>query len=221
VDLVLVKPGAALPGDAALVILIGSKASIADLAALRQAGFDIDIAAHVRRGGRVLGLCGGYQMLGRTIADPHGIEGHASSVAGLGLLDVATVLQPAKILREARGRDALGEGDVAGYEMHMGRTEGPDAARPMLALDSGPDGARDASGRIAGCYLHGLFSSASFRKAWLDPLRAARGLATAPAGSDWDASVDATLDELAAHLERCLDLDRLLAMASAERRAQP
>src|SRR5262249_42954750 len=92
VDLQRIKPGSALPGAADLVILPGSKATVADLAALRQAGFDIDIAAHVRRGGTVLGVCGGYQMLGRTISDPDGVEGPPGTVAGLGLLDVATVL---------------------------------------------------------------------------------------------------------------------------------
>src|SRR5262249_18813995 len=92
VEVVRVRPGAALPGAAGLVILPGSKATIADLTALRQAGFDIDLAAHVRRGGSVLGLCGGFQMLGQSLHDPHGIEGLAGDAPGLGLLDVATTL---------------------------------------------------------------------------------------------------------------------------------
>ena len=98
VDLVRVHPGTPLPGDADLVILPGSKTTIAGLNALREAGFDIDIAAHVRRGGAVLGLCGGYQMLGRSVADPDGVEGPAGTVAGLGLLDVETVLTREKTL---------------------------------------------------------------------------------------------------------------------------
>src|SRR5947207_2178122 len=98
VDLVHVKPGSVLPGDADLIILPGSKATIADLAALRAAGFDVDIAAHARRGGRVLGLSGGYQMPGRRVSDPGGPEGKPGTRAGLGLLDVATVLSEGKRL---------------------------------------------------------------------------------------------------------------------------
>src|SRR3954463_7836300 len=111
VDLVFVRPGEAIPGDAALVILPGSKATIADLAFLRAQGWDIDLAAHVRRGGRVLGICGGYQLLGRRIADPQGMEGPPATVDGLGLLDVETVLGGDKTLRPVRGR--LAEGDVS------------------------------------------------------------------------------------------------------------
>src|SRR5436305_5355381 len=123
VELLRLRPGAALPADVDLVILPGSKATIADLAALRAAGFDIDIAAHRRRGGIVLGLCGGYQMLGRTIDDPTGIEGHAGTAEGLGLLDVATVLCGDKRLEPARGETSDGV-PFPGYEMHMGVTEG-------------------------------------------------------------------------------------------------
>ena len=209
VELVLVAPGHALPGDADAVILPGSKATIADLAALRAEGWDIDLAAHVRRGGRVLGLCGGFQMLGAAIDDPDGIEGPPARVAGLGLLAVETTLAPAKILREAHGRAVAGGAAVRGYEMHIGRTDGADCARPMLALDAGPDGAVSADSRIEGCYLHGLFGSAAFRAAWLGRLGAAR----ASGGADWDATVDATLDLLADHVAAAVDLDRLLAIA--------
>ena len=133
VELVRVRPGAALPGDADLIVLPGSKATIADLAALRAAGFDIDIAAHLRRGGVVLGLCGGYQMLGRTIADPDGIEGPPAKVDGLGLLDVETTLSAEKRLEPARGTTSDGI-PFSGYEMHMGVTEGPDRTRPFARL---------------------------------------------------------------------------------------
>ena len=131
VDLVRVRPGTALPGDADLVILPGSKATIADLAALRQAGFDIDIAAHLRRGGSVIGLCGGYQMLGRTIADPDGIEGPPGEVAGFGLLDVETVLSDEKRLEPVCGE--AGGAPFAGYEMHMGVTTGAGLRAPLCA----------------------------------------------------------------------------------------
>ena len=128
VDLVFLGPRQPVPGDAALVILPGSKATIADLASLREAGWDIDLTAHLRRGGHVLGICGGYQMLGRSIADPHGIEGPPSKVDGLGLLDVETVLEGDKVLVEVTG-ETVGSGvPFKGYEMHVGRTTGAAAA---------------------------------------------------------------------------------------------
>ncbi|MGO9046384.1 MAG: cobyric acid synthase, partial [Xanthobacteraceae bacterium] len=157
VALMRVRPGAALPGDADLIVLPGSKATIADLAALRAAGFDIDIAAHRRRGGMVLGLCGGYQMLGRTIADPSGVEGPPAPVEGLGLLDVATTLAADKRLERVAGTSSDGA-PFAGYEMHMGLTAGPDCMRPFAQLaDGSQDGAISADGRVIGTYVHGLF----------------------------------------------------------------
>src|SRR5690242_20866249 len=131
VALELVPPGRALP-LADLVLLPGSKATLADLAALRAEGWDIDIIAHRRRGGHVLGICGGYQMLGRRIADLQGIEGPPGEAPGLGLLDVETVLTDEKMLVETSGVERLSGAAVRGYEMHVGRTDGPDAARPML-----------------------------------------------------------------------------------------
>jgi len=215
IDLVWVAPGEALPGDAACVVLPGSKATIADLAAFREAGWDIDLAAHVRRGGAVLGLCGGYQMLGRRIADPDGVEGKPGDAAGLGLLDVETVLGRTKTLAPASGVDEATRTRLGGYEMHMGATSGPGTARPMLRLvDGRAHGARSPDGRIAGCYLHGLFASDEFRRAWLDRL----GAAADPA-LRFEARIEATLDRLADHLEAHLDLDRLLAIA--ERRGTP
>jgi len=197
----MIAPGRALPGDADLVILPGSKATIADLAFLRAQGWDIDLAAHLRRGGRVLGICAGFQMLGRTIADPLGVEGPPGAVAsGLGLLDVETVMAGDKVLRESSGSDRLGH-PVHGYEMHMGRTFGPDAARPLLTLDGRPDGACSADGRVAGCYLHGLFASDRFRAAFLDTLRPGR-----VASAGWEPQIEAILDRLAVHLERALDI---------------
>ncbi len=207
VDLVRVRPGAALPGDADLVILPGSKATIADLQALRDAGFHIDIAAHERRGGAVLGLCGGYQMLGRTIRDPHGIEGPAGDLEGLGLLDVDTVLSADKRLEPVRG--STGDGiSFAGYEMHMGMTDGPDCARPFARLaDGAPEGAISADGRIIGTYIHGLFADDRQRSAWL------KRFAAGPAAIGYEALVDATLDRIAGHLAAHIDLDRLLSLA--------
>jgi adenosylcobyric acid synthase len=207
VDLVRVRPGKALPGDADLIVLPGSKATIADLAALRQAGFDVDIAAHLRRGGALLGLCGGYQTLGRWIHDPDGIEGPPGTAAGLGLLDVETTLTKEKRLEKVEGTTADGA-PFAGYEMHMGLTEGPDCARPFARLaDGAAEGAMSASGRVIGTYIHGLFADDRQRAAWLTRF--------APGGTAiaYDALVDDTLDALAAHLEAHVDIDKLLKLA--------
>jgi adenosylcobyric acid synthase len=207
VELVRVRPGEVIPGDASLVILPGAKATIADLAALRAAGFDVDIAAHRRRGGMVLGLCGGYQMLGRSVTDPDGLEGPPGAVAGLGLLDVATTLSADKRLVAARGATHDGV-PFAGYEMHMGLTDGPDRARPFARLaDGAPDGALSADGRVMGTYVHGLFADDRQRVAWLARLGAGG------AAVSYEAQVEATLDRLAAHLAESIDLDRVLALA--------
>jgi adenosylcobyric acid synthase len=207
VDLVRVRPGTALPGDADLILLPGSKATIADLEALRAAGFHIDIAAHRRRGGIVLGLCGGYQMLGRTIADPGGIEGPPGTAEGLGLLDVATTLSNDKRLEPVSG--TTGDGvSFSGYEMHMGVTEGQDRARPFARLTSGsPEGAISADGRVIGTYVHGLFADDRQRTAWLQRFGAG------PANIIYEDLIERTLDALAGHLAAHLDLDRLLKLA--------
>jgi adenosylcobyric acid synthase len=206
VRLELVPPGQALPGDADLVLLPGSKATLADLKALRDEGWDIDILAHARRGGRIVGLCGGYQMLGTRIADPQGLEGPAGEAKGLGLLDIETVLAPIKSLREISAHDELSGAALRGYEMHMGRTNGADMARPMLKPDGQNEGATSADGRIAGCYVHGLFASDEFRRAFLNRFGIASTLA-------FDATVDSILDRLADHLSAAIDLERLLEIA--------
>ena len=207
VDLVRVRPGHALPGDADLVLLLGAKATIADLAVLREAGFHIDIGAHVRRGGSVLGLCGGYQMLGRAIRDPLGLEGPASTAEGLGLLDVETILSSDKRLEPVHG--ATGDGiPFSGYEMHMGVTDGPDRARPFARLaDGSSEGAVSPDGRVIGTYIHGLFVDDRQRSAWLTRFAAGR------TSISHDALVDDTLDRLAAHLAAHIDLDRLLTLS--------
>lgn len=212
-----VPAGRALPGDADVVVLPGSKATLADLAFLRAQGWDIDIAAHLRRGGLVVGLCGGYQMLGRRIADPEGIEGAPGEAAGLGLLELETRLAGDKTLVEAAGIELASGETVRGYEMHVGTTQGPALERPMLRLESGagearPEGAVSADGRVRGSYLHGLFAADGFRRAFLGRLRAGRA-----GGVAYEAEVEATLDALAAHLEAHLDLDRLLDAARRKR----
>ncbi|ATQ57394.1 cobyric acid synthase [Paracoccus yeei] len=203
VRLTMVPPGQALPGDADLVILPGTKSTRGDLAFLRQQGWDIDLAAHVRRGGHVLGICGGYQMLGAWVHDPDGHDGDPGSTRGLGLLEVETRMVPDKRLTRVQGR-ALGQ-PVEGYEIHMGRVQGPDCARPLAHIPE-PEGATSADGRVTGTHLHGLFAGDAFRAAWLARLGA-------PSTPGYGAGVEAVLDRLAAHLETHLDLDRLFALA--------
>jgi adenosylcobyric acid synthase len=210
VDLVFLGPHQPVPGDAALVVLPGSKSTIADLASLREFGWDVDLRAHLRRGGSVLGICGGYQMLGRSIADPHGIEGPPSKVEGLGLFDVDTILEGDKVLIEVTG-ETVGSGvPFKGYEMHVGRTTG--ALQPLHKLGSGQvDGAVSADGRVAGCYIHGLLADDRQRQHWLERIGGQASAYT------YEADVDATLDLLADHLEKHIDCDRLLELAREPR----
>ena len=204
----IVEPGRPLPGDAALVLIPGSKSTIADLAHFRAQGWDVDLYAHVRRGGRVLGICGGYQMLGRSIADPDGIEGPPSEVAGLGLLDVSTRMTPQKRLTEVTGTHPDSQEAIRGYEIHIGETTGPDTARAWLRLGDRAEGAASASGQVQGCYLHGLFGADGFRQAYLAALGAT------PSPLDYETGVDDTLDALADHLDAHMDVDRLLGLAA-------
>jgi adenosylcobyric acid synthase len=205
----MVRPGQPVPGDANLVILPGSKSTRGDLAYLRAQGWDIDLVAHRRRGGRILGLCGGYQMLGRSIADPEGIEGAPGTSAGLGLLDVETVMTPEKRLTRIIGEHIASNCHVEGYEIHIGRTDGADRARPIFRIGDADEGAQSPDRRVAGAYLHGLFAGDQFRRAFLDELGAVAS------GQSYEAEIDATLDRLADHLETHLDLDGLLAVAQA------
>jgi adenosylcobyric acid synthase len=206
VRLVFVRPGEPLP-VCDLVILPGSKATIADLENFRAQGWDIDLFAHVRRGGRALGICGGYQMLGRIVSDPTGVEGPPGEIAGLGLLDVATVLAGDKALDAVEGRAVADGAPFKGYEMHVGKTDGPDRVRPLLRFADGrTDGAVSADGRVAGAYVHGLFADDGQRAACLATLGA-------PSTFAYEATVEAALDALAEHLEAHLDCDAILAAA--------
>ncbi len=221
VRVVFAEPGKPLPAEARLIVLPGSKATIADLNALRAEGWDIDILSHVRRGGKVLGLCGGYQMLGRTLMDPEGVEGPPGSAAGLGLLDISTVLAGRKTLRESAGVSVPEGAPFSGYEIHVGQTTGPDTARPLLRFADGrPDGAVSASGLVRGCYVHGLFSDDAQRRAWL------AWIGADPSGLNYERDVEDTLDALAAHLERqrrdrTAHRDRALARMSGIKNAPP
>jgi adenosylcobyric acid synthase len=204
VSVVIVEPGQPLPQSADLILIPGSKATRADLAALRRAGWDTDIRAHARAGKAVIGICGGYQMLGRTIADPLGIEGEPGTSEGLGLLEVDTVLTDVKQLRTENAVHLASGAPISGYHMHMGETSGADAAHPFAELDGEPEGA--VHGAVCGTYLHGVFASDAFRHAFLHDV--------ASPSLNYEAGVDAALDGLAAHLSGHLDLDLLLSLAA-------
>ena len=204
-----VPPGTPLPREADVVVLLGTKSTLGDLAFMRSQGWDHDVVAHARSGGRVLGLCGGYQMLGRRVSDPCGVDGPAGEVPGLALLDVETEMLGEKSVRAIGGTCARSSAPLTGYEIHMGRTTGPDTARPFAFLERGPDGAVSADGRIEGSYLHGLFGSDSFRGAWLEDVRSG-----AYSGLAYEASVERALDDVADALEAALDVDAMLAPAA-------
>lgn len=208
VELVFCPPGSALPGDAALIILPGSKATISDLRFLKQQGWDIDIQAHVRRGGHVLGICGGYQMLGHWVHDPDGIEGAVDREPGLRLLDVETVLEAEKTTLDVTATAADFDRSLTGYEIHVGRTDAGGDVRPWLYRESRVIGHADPDGRVLGGYLHGLFGNDDFRRYYLNTLGV-----VADDSLNFTATVDSALDDLAAAMEQHLDIDGLLETA--------
>jgi adenosylcobyric acid synthase len=205
----MLGPGQAVPGDTDLLIIPGSKSTRGDLSFLRAQGWDVDIAAHVRRGGHVLGICGGYQMLGKVVQDPDGIEGAAGNAQGLGLLDVETVMTGDKRLVRTSAVHVASGVAMRGYEIHIGRTEGADCLRPFATVEGNPEGATSRDGRVMGSYLHGMFADDAFRGSFLARLGAQ------PSGMNYGANVEETLDALAAHLEAHLDVSAVLALAGA------
>lgn len=207
VSVEIIPPGKPLPVEADLILIPGSKSTIADLADFRAQGWDIDLAAALRRGARVLGLCGGYQMLGKTIADPDGIEGRPGSYDGLGLLDVDTVMSADKRVTLTQAVHVASGHPAQGYEIHIGRTEGPDRDRPLFSVGDTPEGAMSADGQIMGSYLHGLFSADAFRSAFL------RALGAQADGVAYSHGVEAAIEALADHLERYSNCDALLKIA--------
>ena len=205
----MVPPGRPLPVEADLILLPGTKSTMGDLAFFREQGWEIDLRAALRRGARLLGLCGGYQMLGRRIGDPDGIEGPPGAVEGLGLLDVETVMSAAKRVTSTRAWHCASGTEASGYEIHIGRTEGPDRARPLFEANGVSEGAISPDGQVMGSYLHGLFAADAFRRAFL------QGLGVQAGTSGYESGVEATLDALADHLEAHLDCDGLLQIARA------
>jgi len=207
VDLVFVKKGDALPQDAALIVIPGSKSTISDLHEFRQNGWEEQLIRYVANGGQVIGLCGGYQMLGNIVRDPRGMEGDAGEVRGLGLLDVETELLPEKSTKNWEASSTEFRVPLEGYEIHLGYTDGPDCARPVTEVDGRLDGAMSRDARVQGCYLHGLFHSDAYRKKLLAKLGGVSEI------TSFSASVEQSLDALAAHIEKHLDVDAIFRLA--------
>ncbi len=215
IDLIFIRSGERLPADAALIVIPGSKSTIGDLKAFRANGWDADLARHVERGGHVVGLCGGYQMLGKHVYDPDNIEGPERAAEGLGLLDVETVLERTKTVRNTAARSVFIDAAVEGYEIHLGRTEGPDCARPAIMAGERADGAVSKDGRVFGTYLHGLFGADKFRHLYL------QHIGFNGAGINYRDEVDNALDEITDTLERHVDCDALIAAARPAGKSLP
>lgn len=205
----MIKAGHPIPQGMDLIILPGSKATLADMEFVRAQGWDIDIHSHVRQGGTVVGICGGYQMLGTELSDPSGIEGDARTINGLGLLDFTTRLGPVKKLEEEAGVEHLTGAQISGYHMHVGHCTGPALNRPMLRLSSGDDGAISSDNRLMGCYLHGLFSGDKFRSNFLNRFKFRKEKI-----DKFEMVIENTLDNLSAHMEEHLNLDHMLEVAN-------
>ena len=203
----VLRAGQPIPADATLVIIPGTKSTRGDLEFLKSQGWDIDLRAHHRRGGHILGICGGYQILGKTISDPEGIEGPAGTSEGLGFLDVETRMSQDKSLTRVNASYGVKALTIQGYEIHIGETHGPDCARPFAYIEDRPEGAQSLTGQVKGTYLHGLFSNDLFRKTFLT------GIGLDSATGNYESDVEQTLDALAAHIEGRLDVDQMLGVA--------
>lgn len=203
----LVPEGEAHP-PADLIILPGSKSVIADLRWLEQEGWPETIRRHLRYGGRLLGICGGFQMLGQSLDDPLGLEGQPEKKAGLGWLDLTTVLQPEKRLANVQGHLTFAAATVSGYEIHAGISQGPDTARPAITLgEDHTDGAISADRQVMGTYLHGLFDTPTALSALLNWA----GLSE-ESEVDYQTIRDQQIERLAQAVEEHLDMDALLAL---------
>ena len=213
VNLRIVEPGEPINSDADLILIPGSKSTIGDLSFLVEQGWDIDIQAHIRQRKLVLGICGGYQMLGKLVSDPLGIEGNVGTAPGLGLLDVTTKLTSEKAVTKVSGTDIKFGKKITGYEIHIGSTYGPDCARPLVSIRSGNseerlDGASSPNGLVLGTYVHGLFIEDEFRHAFLQYC----GLEKLSMLS-FDLEIETALDEFSEHLDKNIDVPRLLDLA--------
>lgn len=188
-----------------LIILPGSKNVRSDLQQLQSHGWQQELTRHLRYGGKVLGICGGFQMLGEWIHDPHGVEGGAGSSPGFGLLAMETTLQTEKRLNQVEGQLALADAQVTGYEIHMGISTGKALERPALYINGNPEGAISEDDQLAGTYVHGLFDHPDALKAWL----VWSGLKAEPAAFDYGALRESELERLADCVETHLDWAKL------------
>ncbi len=209
VDFQFIQPGKPLPRNADLIILFGTKSTLGDLQFLRDQGWDHDILAHARTGGRVLGICGGYQMLGRRVIDDHGVDGKTGQAEGLGLLDIETRMTGEKTVKQVDGQCANTGISVSGYEIHVGESSGPDCARPMTRVNGADDGARSPDGLVSGTYVHGLLCGDEYRNRFLGSFTEDRS------AYSYTNAVDGALNELADGLETALDIERLFDSARA------
>lgn len=204
VNLQFVGPGQPIP-TSDLIILPGSKSTRHDLDFLRRNGWDKDIQRHLRYGGKLMGICGGFQMLGNVVHDPQGIEGDAGSTPGLGYLDFETTLKDKKLLQQVRGQLINGGDTVTGYEIHAGISEGPALQSPLVKMDNRVDGAQSADGQIIGSYLHGIFDHNDARQSLLSWAGLSNGK-----GFDYDALIERNIDRLADCFEEQLDIEAML-----------
>ncbi|MEO0423135.1 MAG: cobyric acid synthase [Pseudomonadota bacterium] len=203
-----VAPGRALPAQTDVVLLLGTKSTLADMRMLHEQGWAEQIRLHAQRGGWVTGICGGLQMLGGRIVDEAGVDGDPGGIEGLGLLPFVTRMAKEKQVRQAQGQCLRSGAPVTGYEIHSGVRVGQRSGDPLLRLNGVLEGERSGDGRVEGTYLHGMFHGDEFRRAWLETRRAGAGSALA-----FDASVEAALDELADALERHVDVRALFSLA--------
>lgn len=209
VDFEFIPPGKPLPRDADLIILFGTKSTLGELAFIKEQGWDHDIIAHARAGGRVLGICGGYQMLGRSVADPEGLDGRKGVSPGLGLLNVDTVMAADKTVRRIAGECSRTNTPLSGYEIHLGYTTGADCSRPLIIHNDGnSDGATSLNGRVQGTYIHGLLREDLYRSAFLQHCGEVQSELA------YDAMVDAALNEVADHFAASLNIEQLFASAA-------
>lgn len=208
VNIKYIKSGERLPVDTDIVILPGSKSTIADLDYLKIEGWQHALEAHLGRNGQIIGVCGGYQMLGQKIYDPEHIESELDEIEGFGLLDIETEMAPQKITENVVAETQVFNANVNGYEIHIGRTTGDDCERPFSIINGNKDGAISRDGKVMGTYLHGLFTSDAFR----EKLLTSHGIASSEA--NYEKLVDDALNELANELEKLVDFDQLLDIAA-------
>lgn len=212
VNIKYIQSGESLPLNTDIVILPGSKSTIGDLQYLKSEGWQQALEAHLGRNGQIIGICGGYQMLGRKIHDPDHVESELNEIDGFGFLDVETKMAPQKITENVSAETNIFNAHINGYEIHIGRTLGQDCNRPFSVINGKEDGAIRSDGNVMGTYLHGLFTSDAFRA----KLLLSHGIASSE--TDYEQMIDDALNELAEQLDRLIDFDQLLKIASRNKR---